>query len=645
MSAIGRGWTLLVVLLLVTSTGSIGVAGASGTPSDPLPGDRFDEVDVTADADEVYVGDDGSAVLVYEHPHEGTTVDGEFGIETDPGIVYTNYRGDVAEDDRGVGGELTVESTQGTIASSGDLLVADPSPVTDFEATIDSRQTATEWGSNGDVRLTVADHEPTYSSMQTDGSLEITPDSITSSGTLSVTETDSEAERAGIDSLELTAVETDGGYALEVSERRLVGEWETDRWDTRDDARQSLDNRFSSVAIGLGGTADGSLESYDFTEDGSGAIVEYEYDVEYAGVTDQVAELAVSQVRENAETGLGDTEAQAIADRIASAHVEELSITVDRDGARTDLEWELTADAADELVLGTVEIADSLEGVDDELAEQVDEIRETLAARAATDLQQTASWNVSIEETGDLTAIDATWSTDAENWQAYTAALDDRGLSSVIPDRTTTVNAVPTDDGLDIEYEYETSDDDPVEWPHDRIGDVVPEPIDDVLAELDAIAQTTDLAKMDVVIENGSYELEGAATDPNGTIDAFSVGIDDELAVSELHVATSDGTSTVYVVVTEFVDAEPTDAAVRDREQVGTDTTVAMPGEWDRTFPSIDQERVETLLETDLDANDDADGTALGELVTAAAVPVFVGVLAALALAAYAVRRSSLGRS
>ncbi|WP_157524976.1 hypothetical protein [Natronorubrum daqingense] len=659
MASFGRSSALLVGILLVTSLGAIGVTGAHADSDEPVPEEILEEIDATEDVEAVYVSDDGDAVLTYDYPHDasqtGTTLEGQFGLDTDPGVAYTHYTGAVDEDERGVSGDLSVHSDHEHVSSTGDVLIEDPAPITDLEAAINVEQTDAESTSSGDVRATVAEHDPDYDALETTGELEATSESITSSGTLSLVEAEIDGVPAGTDSLEATVVERDDGYSLEVSERRVIEDWETDRWETREDAGESLENRYSSIAVGLGGTADGEIESYDYVDgeqnaDGDQNIVEYEYHVEYAGVTDEVAAAAVSLVQQQAETDLDETEAQAMADRLAEAHVEELHFTVDRDGEETDIEWDLEADAHDEVVLGTVELADSIESVDDDLADRFDDVRETLEVRAETDLKRTTSWDVTAERPDDLTTVDATWESDSENWERHASALEERELEALTPDRTATFDAESTEDGLDVVYDSEARENGILEWSPDGLGDVgtvlgvelclgdVGVDTDDVvpMSSVDELVQTAELAKTDLTIDDGTYELEGAAADPDATIESVPIGGEDELTASELHVETTGGSSTVYVVADGFTGADPTEAEIRDREQVGSETTVSTSGEADADVPEIDYDRVETLLETELDRGEAFELNWHG----VGAVIVVLGSLAAVTLGFYAARPS-----
>lgn len=633
--SVNRVGALLVVCLLLGSVGTLG--GVDTTAAQPFE-EPIDGIDATDDSDAVYVSETGDAVLVYDRPHETTALEGTFGVETDTGLAHARYEGAI-DGDADLIGDATFRSDQASVASSGALLVTDPDSITDLEADIDVRQTERESTSMGDVRATVTDRETAYSSVRTTGDLEVTAGSVTGSGTIHTTAHDDTAAVAETtDALEVTLSETADGTHLTVEERRPVEDWERERWNTRQDASETLENQFSSIAIELGGTADGTLESYQFTEDGDRATVEYEYDVTYLGVDERAAEAAVELVQEQSATDLTAAEARVLADRIESTQFEELWLAVDRDGPRTTIDWSLEASGYEQLVLGTVEIAESIDALDDGLADQFDDVRAVLETRTETDLRQTASWNVSVEDNGEATTIDATWRADAENWAAYTQALEDRDLEALIPETTATVNADTTGEGIDIAYEYETT----AEGALDRTlaelertaGDS-----SDVVARVRAFHdtfQSAELTRADVTLDDETYELEAAAAAPDGSFETESIADGDELSVSAVYVESTDTSSTVYVVADGYVREEPTGAAVDDRTQVGPETAVYMPGEWEREFPQLDAERAAAFLGTDLDAYDERDGD---ETAREMIIPLVAGVLVAVALVGYYGRR------
>ncbi|QFU84608.1 hypothetical protein [Natronorubrum aibiense] len=637
-----RVGALLVVCLLIGTVGSAGGAGATGSTESPVYG-PLEELDVTEESDEVYVAENGDAVLVYDHPHNATPLEGTVGVNTETGLAHARYAGEL-EEAAGFTGDVTLRTDQNDSASAGDLRIAETESITDLEAAIDVRQTDRESTSSGDVQATVTDRELAYSSVRSEGTLEVAGGSLTGSGTIHTTAHNDTAWLAGTNaSLELTVTEATDGYALAVTERRPIEEWERERWNTRADAHESLQNRFSSAAIELGGTANGTLESYRFTDGDEQAIVEYSYDVTYVGVDDRVAEVVVAQIQQRTNTELTEAESRVLADRIESTRLERLWIDVDRNGPKTAVEWELEASGYDQLVLGTVEVAESIDRIDDSVVDQFDIIRATLETRKETDLRQTASWNVSIDDDGTQTAIDATWRSDAENWQTYTTALEERGLSSLVPETTVTIDARTTADGLGIVYNYETAADGALDRTIDELEGTAAG-ASDVVATASALHETFETAehmKADVTVDNGTYALEAAAANPDVAFEIAAISDQSGLSVSAIHAESDEHSSTVYVTVDEYVSGEPTKEAVRDREQVGDDTAVYMPGEWDREFPRVDSERVATILDVDLD-DEDADNERLGIAVSLA----LVGGLIAVALVGfYGVRQWSLSRS
>ena len=85
---------------------------------------------------------------------------------------------------------------------------------------------------------------------------------------------------------------------------------------------------------------------------------------------------------------------------------------------------------------------------------------------------------------------------------------------------------------------------------------------------------------------------------------------------------TENGTTTAYVRVPEAVEGDPTEADLRALPGVDEDTTVHLPGTWDREFPTVDTERASEFLEggpevqvnaTAGDGLDESDGDGLKE--------------------------------
>lgn len=599
---------VFVAVLMLSSACAGSVGGEDGTTGIPF-GETIGGADASEEADAVYVSDDGEAILTYERTHETPRVEGTVSVEPETGLAYARYDGDF-EAEPGVVGDATFRTDGGTAASSGDLLITDTGSIAELDADIDVTETRTESNSEIDLEGAVTDVDTGYESFQSEGDLEVASGALVASGSRRTIEANESAIRPRTKSLEVTVVGTDDGYAMNVSERRVVESWETNRWDSRSDAEETLETRFLGAAIEMRGIANGSLESYQYAESAERDVVEYEYDVEYTGVEERVAERLVTEVQSFADVELEGVEARAMADRVAASEFEEGSIALERDGARTDIDWEFELGASDELVLGAVEISESIDRLDDDLANQFDDVRAALETRSDSDLRQAASWNVSADQRGSLTAIDAEWRSDAENWTAYTQELERRELAGFVPNRSTSATLETTGEGIEVVYDYETTAEDPFERTILELEDAAAD-ADDVVAatgELNELFESAELSQTNLTIDEGGYELEGAAA-ASESFEGDPLEESHGLALTELHVETAGDSSTVSLVTPEFVGDDPAESAVREREQVGPETEVYMPGEWERDLPEIDRKRVEAFLGTELEESDDGANT------------------------------------
>ncbi|KDE59693.1 hypothetical protein EL22_19085 [Halostagnicola sp. A56] len=604
---------VFVGVLLLSSACAGNVGGEVETAGIPF-GETVGGIDPSEEADAVYVSDDGEAILTYERTHETPRVEGTVSVEPETGLAYAQYDGDF-EAEPGVVGDATFRTDDGTAASSGDLLIADTGSIAELDADVDVEKTGTESSSEIDLEGAFTDIDTAYESFRSEGDLEFASGTLVASGSTRTVDANESALRPRTKSLEVSVVGTDDGYAMNVSERRVVESWETNRWDSRLDAEETLETRFLGAAIEMRGVANGSLESYKYAELAERDVVEYEYDVEYTGVEERVAERLVTEVQSFADVELEGVEARAMADRVAASEFDEGSIALERDGARTDIDWEFELGASDELVLGAVEISESIDRLDDDLANQFDDVRAALETRSDSDLRQAASWNVSTDQRGSLTTIDAEWHSDAENWTAYTQELERNGLAGFVPNRTTSATLETTGDGIAVVYDYETAADDPFERTILELEDAAAD-ADDVVAatgELNELFESAELSQTNLTIDEEGYELEGAAA-ASESFEGNPLEESHGLALTELHVETAGDSSTVSLVTSAFVGDDPSESAVREREQIGPETKVYMPGEWERDLPEIDQKRVEAFLGTELEESDD-DGATAGPLV------------------------------
>ncbi|WIV67817.1 PGF-CTERM sorting domain-containing protein [Natrialbaceae archaeon AArc-T1-2] len=611
---------VLVALLLVTSTGAAAF-GATTASTGELTDDDI--------ADKVYVDDDGSAVLVYEDEYDGDDDDvdelaGEFGLETETGLMHLFYDGEFEDDADDVDAELEAAMNPEEISVWGELVADAPEELEEFDVDIQSEQTETTSASNIDATVAAEADDPAAFSLDADADLEATASTFTTSGTVDVT---TETTPGPDEHFEMTLTETAGSYELDVSQREAVHEFERDAWETPADAEATIESQYAMLAMSLGGTADVTLDDHAF-EDDSG-IVDVEYTVTLDGVKDQLSVMLAEQLAADQELDLDQNEAQAIADRITELHVDRVHVAAEMtDGELEYAEWDVEIDNYDEFVLGFVEIAESVDDVDDDLADQYDEVGDMLEAMDDADAAYTASMDLSADADGDLVTAEFGGETETKNYEQYVDELEQRELTEYVAETTFEFTAGLVGDEVEADLDYEATGEDLLDNTIEEMIDAATmgEDGDDEFVEALENFQDAEFeaAKMSLDADEDAFEFESAAAfEDLEAFESFPLETDDDLTVTAIHGVTDDDTTTAYVTVEEFVEADASEDDVRDHDRVDAETTIYMPGEGDREFPSIDEDHVRSFLDIPADDAEEEDG-----------MPGFGGLAAVVALAA-----------
>lgn len=610
---------VLVALLLVTSTGAAAF-GATTASTGELTDDDI--------ADKVYVDDDGSAVLVYEDEYDGDDdVDelaGEFGLETETGLMHLFYDGEFEDDADDVDAELEAAMNPEEISVWGELVADAPEELEEFDVDIQSEQTETTSASNIDSTVAAEADDPAAFSLDADADLEATASTFTTSGTVDVT---TETTPGPDEHFEMTLTETAGSYELDVSQREAVHEFERDAWETPADAEATIESQYAMLAMSLGGTADVTLDDHAF-EDDSG-IVDVEYTVTLDGVKDQLSVMLAEQLAADQDLDLDQNEAQAIADRITELHVDRVHVAAEMtDGELEYAEWDVEIDNYDEFVLGFVEIAESVDDVDDDLADQYDEVGDMLEAMDDADAAYTASMDLSADADGDLVTAEFGGETETKNYEQYVDELEQRELTEYVAETTFEFTAGLVGDEIEADLDYEATGEDLLDNTIEEMIDAATmgEDGDDEFVEALENFQDAEFeaAKMSLDADEDAFEFESAAAfEDLEAFESFPLETDDDLTVTAIHGVTDDDTTTAYVTVEGFVEADASEDDVRDHDRVDAETTIYMPGEGDREFPSIDEDHVRSFLDIPADDAEEEDG-----------MPGFGGLAAVVALAA-----------
>ncbi|MFP8955573.1 hypothetical protein ACLI4Y_02510 [Natrialbaceae archaeon A-CW3] len=620
---------LLLALVLVASLGA--TAMAAGSSSLASTQEAPEDVEGADEADEVYVTEDGDAVLVYEETSDdpdAQAVAGSFGLETQTGLMHVLYNAnfsemdDDAQDDLGMTGDMSMYMTPETVASSADLTFTDTEDLDDFEASVDLEQSSTNYHSEIDLSMTVDEDNSVEEErwVEFESTTETTATTFSSTGTMTM-EMEEDPDSDASEAVDLTLTQDGDRYDLSVSETRSVPSYAEGNWESEADARTTLENEYRNVAMGLGGQADVTLESHAYSD----GTVDLQYTVEFTGINDQLSEMVAMSLQQDPEYDFDETEARAIADRLVALEIEEIHVSAQPDGSQMTVDWNVELHNYDEVVLGIVEVAEAIDDVDDEMADQFDEVRAMLEAQQAADLVQTNEVEFYMSQTPEQTSLEFSTNADAENWAAYVSELEDRGVEQFAAETSLTFDAETVGDELHVTYDFESTEDAMLEQLLDEYETAIendPMVDDEVLEALQSFRDAEfEIARATMSVTEDKAEFEAAMAFEDMTeLEGVPFEVDDELTVSAVHAETEDGTTSIYITAEDYVDPNADESEVREKRHVGEDTDVYLPGEWDRDFPSIDEDEVRSYLE---DATDD-DSSLLPVDMTTALIGVAV---------------------
>ena len=567
---------LLFALLLVTSSGAVAIGAASPAAD----GTDIDE------ADEVHVDDDGNAVLVYvdeDEEFDGTAV-GEFGIDTQAGLLYFLYTGETDEE-LGLTGEMEATMDPDEVTSWGEFAADRPEELVELDADVDYTQTRELSEANAEATLIVEEEEPDpmaqEMSFDLEADMEATASTFTSSGSASM-DAGMDMGMDGMEEyLELTFAEVDDGYDLEVAERQLIFEWEEANWETEEDAKTTLENQYVETAMGLGGTADVTLEEYEYEETDAGDFVTLEYTVEFEGIKEQVTEMFAQELAADPEVDLTEQEAQAIADRIAELHVEEIYVSTHTSGMDTAVEWDAEIENYDELLLGFVELAESVDELDDGLADEYDDIGEMLEAQADAGLVQEAWMELSVDVDGERTTADFEAASTADNWEAYVDELEDRGLMEHAAETTFGFTADTVGDEVQLAFDFESVQEEWLELALDEmllLAEQDPEIDDEMVDAIESFREASfETASLSLSFDDDVVDVDASAQfDDLTAFEGFPFETDEGFLVTDVEGEIHDGTAVMKVSATDFVGENPSEDDVRASDVVGDETVVHM---------------------------------------------------------------------
>jgi PGF-CTERM protein len=276
----------------------------------------------------------------------------------------------------------------------------------------------------------------------------------------------------------------------------------------------------------------------------------------------------------------------------------------------------------DELALAYFEISrDTGAGT---VGDVLDRARSQFEAQQAADLEQRFSWagNLSHPESGVVRAEFEAQSR-ATNWGAYVDELRDRDIPFISQEFALAGNL--RDGRLAFNGSASMSGEELFE----RLTQGFPSG-EDMPAESAAIVEGLRNSNPEKAKVTGSYDGDGLRVEAGAEFGDLAQ-LRDALAneselprFSEVVGRVNESGGETIVRVPGAVAGEPTEATVREVAGVSADTTVHLPGEWDRNFPSMDVDRARDFLS---DVGSGSSGPGFGPVVAIVAILVAAGLL------------------
>jgi PGF-CTERM protein len=601
---------VLLAMLVVVSVLPAGAAGQVTTQgidqSATAPTElQQNESEGPDPADEIYVQENGDAVLVYDSEDTSSTqTSGQFGVDVSENLAYLL----VTEPTTGrsqAEGEMSLLFTGEELSGNGTLSVPQPPTISEFSMDFSGESTAQNAQSTLSIDATANTGRAgqLFQSMTTSGNLTTTASQFVADGQF-----DADLQAQGMmqssqtTDFSFSLTESDGGYTVEVDRNESIFEFGESEWDTRTKALETLEQQYSLAASDLDGTAEITLDEYSYTSTSeSQARLDIAYTVEYAGLKSQLGDAIAASLQDDPEVDLTAEEAQELGDRIAELEINQVSASYSVDPSAANAQFDVDIANYDQAALAFIEFAQSVEtpqAPDDAVFQPLDRTRKQLEAQSAANLRQTYTWNGEVTKpssTQVAVAFDADYTT--ANWQAYVSELENRGIS--LPE--TTYEFTGSSDGEEITIDGQLS--------------IQGNLLDQTLNYFANVSQNdqeanrfytamlqADLqqARMDASVNSSTVVLEGGVQfeDLAALRDALAESEEDFPAgfTSAVGRTEDGGTTQTYVRVQGAVGSGASESDVRALAYVDSDTTVNMPGDWDREFPEMDTDRARDYL-------------------------------------------------
>lgn len=600
-----------VAVVLVVATVLVQGVGAGVVASQTQAGAS------TAPADDVYVQENGDAVLVYESQPGASDVNNtEFGVNTAENLAYFRMT-DPVETTPDVRGAFELLATRTDLTTQGNLSMPNPQALESFSLNATGETGEEESDSDLTVSATVRDQQGTtrmLESASTAGSITMAADRLTASGNFSATTARSLPANTR-QSLDVSFSEQANGYVLTVDRNSTVNPMVGTAPQNRSAAKAALEQQSATVAMLLGGSATVELQEFSRIESSQTLRVHQAYTVRLEGVDQGLERLLGQQLAQNPQ--VSSEQADRLATAVGDVQIDTVGAEYRVDANGVTGSFEVDVGNYSELAMAYLDLAASMEAGSG-FGTDLERLQTTLEAQRAADLEQQFTWSGSLSHP-DSQSIHGEFEAQgsSSNWSAYVDELESRD-TSIVRSNYDLTGAIEGD-RLQVNGTASMSG----EQLYQRLFGSMPngsEMQPDTAAMVTAIRDSQP-EKARLVT---SYDADGLLVETGasfGNLTAIRDAVSQQAnvpPVSEVAGHTGADGGETHVRVTGAIEGEVTESKARSMTGVGAETTVHLPGEWDREFQSMNVDRAREFL--DFEAGTSSSGPGFGPIVAVVAV-------------------------
>jgi PGF-CTERM protein len=607
-----RSAAVCIAAVVVLSTVVAGVtvvsaqdSGTAGTSDMATNGTGLD----LPPADDAYVKGNGDVVLAYEDTsYEGRA---NFGLNVSKGLfhalIVTNQTGMTSAGMNNVTANATAILTPGKFTANGTLEVARPEALSNLSVNVTGKSTDENARSDAIISATIAPTNARFvrtvpvKSARTAGNVTIAASNFSAAAEAHATLSRPLGQPQH---QEFRITEKKDAYTLSASQEYTVSSFAAKQWNTRRQAKQTLRQRYVSLAKSLGGTADLKLESYSFTQQRRGYKLDIEYTVTYHGIERVLTNQLVTRLSTSEKVTLNQSETDAITQQLRNLTVREAYVSYDQQGRSIDAAVRVDLGNYDDVVSAALTIGQSVNMKSFErppqfnVSKSLERFEKQFEARQAANLTQryTFAANVSKKSARAIT-VNAEFHSRTANWGQYVQELKDRGINP--PNLHYELHATTEGKRINVTAAVEVSKENLLRQASGWLLNASDSSETNRAHKYIKAFRKAGFqkARTDFSLHDGRVRLEAGAAFKNMTT------LRDALATTEqgrnlqsIVGRTENGTVMGYVRLNGAVPANATKEDVRALSNVNGDTAIHMPNSWNKSFSTTNATRAKSYL-------------------------------------------------